>query len=106
MRPIYESYNPVTRRGTEIERDPETGHLIFTHTQDTRAIVESAKAIASVADPSAAWRRNDWVHVARIPMVEYLRIKALGIPDDPKAFDAYLNLRECRLFRTDDGRKI
>lgn len=106
MRPLYERYDPLTLRNTEVERDPDTGHLVFIHSQDTKPIIESAKAIASCADPSAAWRRNGWVHVARIPMPEYLRIQALGITDDPKAFDEYLNLRETRLFRTDDGRKV
>jgi hypothetical protein len=102
---IYEKDDPLTRRRTEVETDAEAG-LVFVHSQDTKAIVESAKALAASSDPSAAWRRNGVVHVARIPMVEWNRISRLGITRDPKAFNEYLNLRETRAFRTDDGRKI
>jgi hypothetical protein len=102
--PLYQHYNPATGRNTEVEIDGK--EMVFIHSQDTKPIVESAKAIASSADPSAAWRRNGLVHIARIPMVEWLRISRLGITRDPKAFNEYLNLRECRLFRTDDGRKV
>jgi hypothetical protein len=45
--------------------------LVFIHSQDTPPIIESAKAIASSADPSVAWRRNGFVHIARIPMPEW-----------------------------------
>ena len=106
MRPLYESWNPVTLRSTTVETDSETGLPIITQVQDTAPIVESAKAIASTADPSAAWRRNGMVHVARVPLVVWQRWERIGITKDPQALNAMLDSRECRLFRTDDGRKI
>ena len=101
---LYQSFDPVTQRATEIETDSEVG-LVFTHTQATREIVESAKAIASGFDPH--WHpKQDVVHVARIPLVIWQRLQRLGITRDPKALNAWLDSRECRLFRTDDGRKL
>jgi hypothetical protein len=95
---LYERYDPVTGRGTEIETDAEAG-LVFTHTQDTRPIVESAKAIASNFDPRV---RRDTVHVARIPLVVWRQLQRLGITNDEKALNAWLNDRDNRVFRTDD----
>jgi hypothetical protein len=76
---------------------------VFIHSQDTAPIVESAKAIASSFDPLV---RRDTVHVARVPLVVWQRWERMGITRDPKALNAMLDSRECRLFRTDDGRKI
>ena len=98
MRPFYETYDPVTRRGTEIERDDEVG-LVFTHTQDTKPIVESCKAIASSFDPLV---RRDTVHVARIPLVIWRQLQRLGITNDEAALNRWLNDRDNRVFRTDD----
>jgi hypothetical protein len=95
---LYQSYNPVTRRGTEVERDPDGG-LLFVHTQDTRPITESAKTIASNFDPLV---RRDTVHVARIPLVIWRRLQKLGITNDEKALNDWLNDSDNAVFRTDD----
>jgi hypothetical protein len=102
--PLYYSYDPVTTRATKITEDDDVG-LVILHTQRTAEIIESNKRLASNFDKH---RRNpDGItHVARIPMVEWQRIQRLGITKDEKAFNKYLNSRECRLFRTDDGRKL
>jgi hypothetical protein len=102
--PLYYSHDPVTTRATKITEDDEEG-LVFLHTQRTAEIVESAKALASNFDPH---RRNPEgiTHVARIPMVIWQRLQRLGITRDEKALNKWLNSRECRLFRTDDGRKL
>ena len=99
---IYSNYNPTTRRVTEIETDPEAG-LVFTHSQDTRPIVESAKAIAASFDPTI---RRDTTHVARIPLVIWRQLQRLGITKDEKALNAWLDERDNRVFRVDDGRKL
>jgi hypothetical protein len=96
--PLYHSYDPVTQRATEITTDTDAG-LVFVHSQNTKPIVESAKAIASSFDPLV---RRDTIHVARIPMVIYQRLQKLGITKDRKAFDAWLNDRDNSVFRTDD----
>ena len=96
---IYENHDPVTLRHTEVETDPEAG-LVFTHSQDTRPIVESAKAIASNFDPLV---RRDTVHVARIPLVIWRRLQQLGITKDEKLLNKWLNDRDNRVFRTDDA---
>jgi hypothetical protein len=95
---IYESYNPVTRRGTEVETDGDHG-LLLTHTQDTKPITESAKRIASDFDPLV---RRDTVHVARIPLVIWRRLQRLGVTDDENALNAWLNDPDNAVFRTDN----
>jgi len=101
MRLLYDNYQPATGRSTYVEVDDETGLPVVVQAQDTQPIVESAKAIASSFDP---WRRTEVQHVARIPLVIWQRLNRLGITKDPAAFRAWLNSREARLLRTDDGR--
>lgn len=99
---IYSNYNEVTRRVTEIETDPEAG-LVFTHSQDVRPIVESAKAIAASFDPLV---KRDTTHVARIPLVIWRQLQKLGITKDEKRFNQWLDERDNRVFRVDDARKL
>jgi len=101
---LYESHNPTTLRHTELERESD-GTLLFVHSQDTRAIVESAKTIASNFDPHNA-RKQSWTHVARVPLVVWNQWRKLGVTEDQKMLNLVLDSRECRLFRTDDGRKL
>ena len=104
MRPLYQHYDPLTLRNTEIEADsdPDVG-LVFTHSQDTKPIVESCKTIASSFDPLV---RRDTVHVARIPLVVWQHLQRLGITRDEKRLNAWLNDRDNRVFRTDDGSQL
>jgi hypothetical protein len=95
---LYSSFNPSSRRLTEVEREAD-GTLLFVHSQDTKAIVESAKQIASDFDPLV---RRDTVHVARIPLVVWNRLRKLGITNDEKALNAWLNDPDNCVFRTDD----
>ena len=99
---IYEHYDEVTRRSTEVETDPDVG-LVFTHSQDTRPITESAKAIASNFDPLV---RRDTIHVARIPLVIWRHLEKLGITKDEKALNNWLNDRDNAVFRTDDRSRL
>lgn len=101
--PFYEHWNPVTERSTTIEFDTETGLPLITQVQNVAPIVESAKRIASNFDPH---QRSDMTHVARIPLVIWQRLMRTGIAKDPKALNAWLDSRECRLFRTDDARRL
>jgi hypothetical protein len=101
--PLYESYNPVTQRATEVTVDDDTGHLVFVHSQNTRPIVENCKAIASNFDPLV---RRDTIHVARIPLVIWRHLERLGITRDEKALNAWLDDRDNRVFRTDDARRL
>jgi hypothetical protein len=103
MRTIYESYDPVTQRATEVTSDSDG--LTFIHSQNTKPIVESAKALAANFDPLAK-RPDEIVHVARIPRVVWNELERLGITRDQKALDRWLNERDNRVFRTDDGRKL
>jgi len=101
--PLYEHYDEVTQRATEITTDEDTGNLVFVHSQGTRDIVESAKTIASNFDPLV---RRDTIHVARIPMNIYQRLQRMGITKDRKAFEAWLNDPDNCVFRTDDRSKL
>ena len=99
--PLYSSYNPATGRSTELTE--EDGLPVLVHSQNTTPIIESAKAIAASFDPLV---RRDVTHVARIPMVIWQRLVRTGVAGDEKAFNAWLNSREGRLMRCDDGRKL
>lgn len=103
--PLYEAWNPFTRRSTTITTDAETGLPLIELVQDTQPIVDSAKRLASNFDPH---RRNKdgWTHVARIPAVIWQRLNKLGITKDPKALNAWLDGRDQRVFRTDDARRL
>jgi hypothetical protein len=100
--PLYQSYDPVTQRATEITEDADDG-LVFVHSQNTRPIVESAKRIASNFDPLV---RRDTVHVARIPMVIWQQLQRLGITKDEAALNKWLNDPDNSVFRTDDRSKL
>jgi hypothetical protein len=101
--PLYENYDEATQRSTEVFTDGETGLPVIVQSQNTKPIVESAKAIASSYDPLV---RRDVTHVARIPLVIWQRLMRLGIAKDPKAMNAWLDSREARLFRTDNARRL
>ena len=100
---LYENYDPVTQRATEIEIDADTGLPLIIQTQAVVPIMESAKRIASNFDPHV---KRDITHVARIPLVIWQRLVRTGVAKDEKAFNAWLDSRECKLFRCDDGRKL
>ena len=103
MRTLYESWNPVTQRATEVSTDG--GDLVFVHSQNTKPIVESAKALAANFDPHVP-RPHGMTHVARIPLVIWRQLEKLGITKDEKALNAWLDNRDNRVFRTDDARKL
>jgi hypothetical protein len=103
MRILYDNYNEVTRRSTTLEVDAETGLPLLTKVQDVKPIVESAKALAAGFDPH---QRRSVTHVARIPMVIWQRLAMVGITRDPVALNKWLNSREARALRCDDGRKL
>jgi hypothetical protein len=105
MRILYDNYNPATLRSTTVERDEETGLPLIVHVQDTRQILEANKRSASSFDPHRA-KRSSMVHVARIPLPEWIKLTRLGITRDERALNGYLNMRETRAFRCDDGRKL
>lgn len=104
-RTIFDSYNPVTRRSTELVIDGETGLPLIVHTQDTKPIIEANKRQANNFDKYRA-RKSDFVHVARIDINTWRHLTALGITRDEKAFNAWLQLREASFYRVDDRRRL
>ena len=100
--PLYASYDPVTQRATEVTTEPD-GSTLYIHSQNTRPIVESAKRIAASFDPTV---RRDTVHVARIPIVIWRQLQRLGIAQDEKRLNAWLNDRDNAVFRTDNRSKL
>jgi hypothetical protein len=103
MATLYDAWNPVTRRGTEIVTDSETGLPVIIQTQDLKPIIEANKRQANNFDP---YLRTDTRHVARIPIVIWQRLMRLGIAKDEKALNRWLDDPDNRVFRTDDGRRI
>ena len=100
--PLYHSYDPVTQRATEVTKEPD-GTTLFIHSQNTRPIVESAKAIAASFDPTV---QRDTVHVARIPNVIWRELQRTGVAHDQKRLNAWLNERDNAVFRTDNRSKL
>ena len=101
--PIYEHWDPVTTRYTEITTDSETGLPLITYTQDTKPIVEACKRAASNFTGTS---KTGFTRVASIPNVVVQRLMQTGIWYDEKAMNAWLNQRDNRVFRTDDGRRL
>ncbi len=103
MTTLFEKYDPVTTRYTEITTDSETGLPIITFTQDTKPIVEACKRAASNFTGTS---KTGFTRVASIPNVVVQRLMQTGIWYDEKAMNAWLNQRDNRVFRTDDGRRL
>jgi hypothetical protein len=103
MPTLYERYDPVTTRYTEITTDSETGLPRNTYTQDTKPIVEACKRAASNYTGTS---KTGFTRVASIPNVVVQRLMQTGIWYDEKAMNAWLNQRDNRVFRTDDGRRL
>ena len=104
---LYDHTNPATRRRTRVTVDAETSLPLIVSSQDTGPIVDSAKALASNFDPIKPRTGSDeWTHIARIPLVMWQRLNALGITRDEAAFNAWLDHPEARQLHTDDGRKL
>lgn len=101
---LFHSFDPRTGLSTRIE-DIGDGRLFIQHSQTTTPIVESAKRLAGNFDKHHH-PKQPFVHVARIPMVEWMKLTAIGITQDRAAFSAWLNTREAQAFRTDDGRRV
>jgi len=101
--PLYERYDPVTTRYTEITTDSETGLPLITYTQNVKPIVEACKRAASNFTGTS---KTGFTRVASIPNVVVQRLMQTGIWYDEKAMNAWLNQRDNRVFRTDDGRRL
>lgn len=102
---IYDHWDETTKRATWIETDPETGVPIITTSQDVRPILEANKRLAANFDKHRA-RKQDFVLVARIPMVTWQEWNRLGITKDQAALNAALQMREAMYLRTDDRRRL
>jgi hypothetical protein len=100
---LYERYDPVTTRYTEITTDSETGLPLITYTQDTKPIIEANKRAASNFTGTS---KTGWTKVASIPNVVVQRLMQTGIWYDEKAMNVWLNQRDNRVFRTDDARRL
>ena len=103
MPTLYERYDPVTTRYTEITTDSETGLPLITYTQDVKPIIEANKRAASNFTGTS---KTGWTRVASIPNVVVQRLMQTGIWYDEKAMNVWLNQRDNRVFRTDDGRRL
>lgn len=104
-RTIFETWNEVTRRSTELVIDGETGLPLIVHTQDTKPIIEANKRASNNFDRYAP-NPHGMTRVASIPLVIWRQWQALGITRDEKLLNAELNKPENRFLRTDGGRSL
>ena len=102
---IFESWNPVTRRSTELRLDSETGLPVIIRVQDTRPIIENNKRLAASFDRTAP-NPHGMTRVASIPNVIWLQLVKDGIAFNQERLNAWLNERDHALFRVDDRRKL
>jgi len=103
MPTLYERYDPVTTRYTEITTDSETGLPLITYTQDVKPIIEANKRAAANFTGTS---KTGWTKVASIPNVVVQRLMQTGIWYDEQAMNVWLNQRDNRVFRTDDARRL
>ena len=102
-RTILDTWNPVTRRSTELITDGETGLPLIRHTQDVKPILDANKRLANnFTGPN----KEGFTLVARVPWVTWSEWERLGITRDEKALNAVLQMRESMYLRTDDRRRI
>jgi hypothetical protein len=103
MPTLYEKYDEVTTRYTEITTDSETGLPIITFTQDVKPIIEANKR---AANNFTGTNKDGFTRVASIPNVVVQRLMQTGIWYDEQAMNAWLDDPDNRFFRTDDGRRL
>ena len=103
MPTLYEKYDEVTTRYTEIVTDSETGLPLITYTQDVKPIIEANKR---AANNFVGTNKDGFTRVASIPNVVVQRLMQTGIWYDEKAMNAWLDDPDNRFFRTDDGRRL
>lgn len=100
--------NPVTRTRTRRVRDPETGLPLIIKEQDYRPIVDDniRRQTQRDAHELRAQSLGGQVMVASIPLLQWWELHKRGITKNSKLMKAWLNRRDTRHFRTDDGRKL
>ena len=102
---LYESFDAVTGRSTEVSFVDEHENVLFVTHQDARPIMEHCKRLASNFDKHTH-PKQDFVHVATIGVAQWAELCRLGIAYDEKKLNAWLDSREARYFRTDDARRL
>jgi hypothetical protein len=104
---LLDRHNAATRSRTQVLRDGETGLPLIVKRQDLAPVIEEAKADAAAFDRAAVARNPAKIrHVATVPLVVMLQLRAKGIWQDRKALLRWLSDADNRVFRTDDGRSL
>ena len=97
-------------RVTSVTRREEGGLLIAHHQNNLEAIAEQCKREASAFDPIAhranAGKSEQMTKVASIPIVVWQDLCRRGIAHNTRLLNAWLDRRDARVFRTDDGRRL
>lgn len=99
---IYEDHSPESRLTDEVWLDDAEGKLHFETRQDVTQLVEECKAQYNDGGERPRW--GDGRLVARIPTALWMDLYQKGITRDPKAFRAWMNDYNNRVFRTTHGR--
>ena len=89
--------------------DPQDRELVIHSQQDVEDILASNRALYNAERRTTALNPGDgWRMVARIPLLEIERLRALGAdfydPNDEKVFRKILNDPDYRAWRTAPGR--
>lgn len=95
-----------------IDTDPVTGisHVLYHDESDGVSHYVAEQATDYLLDfnrkqaNEAGKRFGEWAKVASLPMTLFMKLKAEGVLDDPKALKRWLNDPDNRYFRTHEGR--
>jgi hypothetical protein len=79
------------------------GRIVLQTEHDVQDIIDDAKTRYNLHDERAPWK-GDTHKVAQIPMPILMELERKGITRDQKAFKAWLNDPDNRVFRTRPGK--
>ena len=107
-RVLLDEHNPDQR--TYVETNDE-GDIAVTHVEDVGDLLDANKALANHNGKHIGRNKDEWRHLARIPMTVYFELMRQKIISedgysivDQKAFRRWLNDPDNRYFRTSEGK--
>lgn len=107
-RVLHDDLNPYQR--THIETN-DLGEIAVTHVEDVGDLLDANKALATHNGKHIGRNKDEWRHLARIPMSVYMELMRQKVISDDghsvvdqKALRRWLNDPENRYFRTSEGK--
>lgn len=107
MPDLVRVWDRPNRSLTRVITDSETNLPLIIREHDASPLLAINQRQANAFDKHQnGWKKHGWQHVARLPPAVAARLRRIGLLNDRAAFDVWLNERDNRKFRVDDGRKV